>query len=728
MTAGTTGTSRTAAEGSASPVIRPGGPDRHSGGHVHLNRTLTRTLVVLTGIALAVPGVVTPRPATAYAAPADAPGLQTVALAQVSGAAAATASGTVAPRTTQPFSLIGATWTDPAAKPPGTIRVRTRSAVTGAWSAWRTLDADEPDAAEPGTEPDGRRGGTDPVWVGDSDGVAAQVITAPGRTGTLPDGMRLDLINPAAPEPAAAGGATGPGVTAAPRAATQAAPSARAASRARPLPPMVTRAGWGADESIVKGEPQYTSDVKVIFVHHTAGSNNYGCAQSAAIIRGIQRYHVHSKGWNDIGYNFLVDKCGTLFEGRGGGADQPVLGAHTLGFNSHSAAIAVIGDYTSIGAPASVRAMIARVAAWKLGTYGTTAAGTVTLVSSGSDRYAEGHAAVLNRISGHRDTGYTACPGTTLYGQLGSIRSLAAAAPAGLRLSRIGGAAKGSSAYYTRGTIAPHWTIGTSTTMLWRFDVLVDGRLATSTPAAHRTTTLRLTPGRHTITVRAVGLNGISRSFARVVVADTTAPEFTAGPVAALATGSLQSRVPVRLGWRAADAGELASQALIEPDGVRLSGTATRLATTMPAGHATTFTLRANDEAGNAGFGSVTRTASVAAESDAARTGSWRTLRSTAFLAGQAFHSTTRNSTLTWRFTGRAAALAVSRTGVSGRVKMYVDGSYVGVVDLRARGVQNRRSAWVTYWGSSGRHTVRVAVEGSAGRPGVVIDGLVILR
>ena len=77
------------------------------------------------------------------------------------------------------------------------------------------------------------------------------------------------------------------------------------------------------------------------------GLEQLHAAQSAAIVRGIEIYHVKGNGWNDIGYNFLVDKYGQVFEGRYGGVDRPVIGAHAEGFNTGSVGVAVIGDYDS---------------------------------------------------------------------------------------------------------------------------------------------------------------------------------------------------------------------------------------------------------------------------------------------------------------------------------------------------------------------------------------------
>ena len=110
-------------------------------------------------------------------------------------------------------------------------------------------------------------------------------------------------------------------------------------------PAIVPRSVWGADESIRRNAPQYGSPVRLAIVHHTAGPNDYSPSQAAAIMRGIQLYHVKSNGWNDIGYNFLVDRFGTVYEGRYGGIDRDVVGAHARGFNTGSVGVAVIGTF-----------------------------------------------------------------------------------------------------------------------------------------------------------------------------------------------------------------------------------------------------------------------------------------------------------------------------------------------------------------------------------------------
>ena len=105
------------------------------------------------------------------------------------------------------------------------------------------------------------------------------------------------------------------------------------------------RADWGGDRVIPRARPAYGS-VEVAFVHHTESANTYGPDDSAAIVLAIAKYHRDTKGWNDVGYNFLVDRFGRIYEGRAGGIDLPVIGAHTQGYNARSTGIAIIGSFT----------------------------------------------------------------------------------------------------------------------------------------------------------------------------------------------------------------------------------------------------------------------------------------------------------------------------------------------------------------------------------------------
>ncbi|MGE7389773.1 peptidoglycan recognition protein family protein [Streptomyces sp. NPDC004126] len=202
--------------------------------------------------------------------------------------------------------------------------------------------------------------------------------------------------------------------------------TAAAAPYIGPRPKIVTRRGWGADESLRETGFVYTSTVKAAFVHHTASGNNYACKDAPAVLRSLYRYHVVSSGWRDFGYNFAVDKCGTVYEGRAGGVAKPVLGAHTMGFNADSMGIAVIGTYTSTAPPAPAVDAVARLTAWKLGLFGADPRAKTTLKSGGGNRYPKGSNVKLNVISGHRDGFATECPGRLLYNQLPPTRTTSA--------------------------------------------------------------------------------------------------------------------------------------------------------------------------------------------------------------------------------------------------------------------------------------------------------------
>ncbi|AVH97197.1 N-acetylmuramoyl-L-alanine amidase [Streptomyces sp. WAC00288] len=201
---------------------------------------------------------------------------------------------------------------------------------------------------------------------------------------------------------------------------------AAAAPYIGPRPAIVTRKGWGADESIREKTFVYTNTIKAAFVHHSATGNNYTCAQAPSVLRSIYRYHVLSSGWRDFGYNFAIDKCGNIYEGRAGGVDKPVLGAHTLGFNTSTMGIAVLGTFSTTAPPAASVTAVARLTAWKLGLHGINPKGSVTLTSGGGNLYAKGTKVKFNAIAGHRDGFATDCPGSLLYGKLGTARTSAA--------------------------------------------------------------------------------------------------------------------------------------------------------------------------------------------------------------------------------------------------------------------------------------------------------------
>ncbi|TGN85814.1 N-acetylmuramoyl-L-alanine amidase [Streptomyces griseoluteus] len=207
------------------------------------------------------------------------------------------------------------------------------------------------------------------------------------------------------------------------------APSAALVAHRAPRPAILPRSAW-LDRATLRRQPppRYDDRVVAVFVHHTASPNDYDCADAPRIIRSLYSGQTGARHWDDIGYNFLVDRCGTIYEGRAGGADRAVTGAHTQGFNHRSTGIAALGTFTAgAGVPPAMTDAIAALAAWKLGLSGTDPRARVRLTStSGLSRYRTGTPATFPAVAGH-NTGYaTTCPGAALTATLPAIRAKAA--------------------------------------------------------------------------------------------------------------------------------------------------------------------------------------------------------------------------------------------------------------------------------------------------------------
>ena len=190
---------------------------------------------------------------------------------------------------------------------------------------------------------------------------------------------------------------------------------------------IISRAGWGADETLKRAPPHYAEATHMVFIHHTDTPNGYAAADVPAIIRSIDTYHVRSNGWNDIGYNFLVDAYGRIFEGRAGGVDRPVIGAQTMGFNTGSIGIAVIGNGALAPLTTATRDALTSLIAWRLDLAHVDPLGRATLVSGGNDRYPAGKSVAFRVVSGHRDALSTDCPGALIYADLDAIAAAAQA-------------------------------------------------------------------------------------------------------------------------------------------------------------------------------------------------------------------------------------------------------------------------------------------------------------
>src|SRR5215203_743473 len=291
------------------------------------------------------------------------------------------------------FEMVGLHW-----RGSGTVWFRTR-ALTGVWSRWQAARPEAEDLPDRGTAESASRPGWklgNPYWTDVSGAIDYRVHGNVSR-------LRAFFI----------------------QSAPDSTPLRVAARAGRPA--IIRRSQWGADESIVRAAPAYAERVRFAVVHHTAGTNSYTASQSAAVVRGIQRYHVLANGWNDIGYNFLVDKYGQVFEGRGGGIGKNVVGAHAEGFNTGSTGVSVLGTYSSSRISFAARSALVKLLAWRLDVAHVEATSSLKWVSGGNPEYPKGTVVSLKAIAGHRDTGPTTCPGSALYGQLPAIRAAVAA-------------------------------------------------------------------------------------------------------------------------------------------------------------------------------------------------------------------------------------------------------------------------------------------------------------
>ena len=343
-------------------------------------------------------------------------------------------------QTVSPFTLAGLTWVGPVSI--GTeFKVRVRE--SGVWSAWFKLEYGEyQGVGKDGTESTDTRVGSDPLLTGLADGVE---VIMENTSGVVPSQMKVTLVNSQVTKQdrnlgqqsirmaTADTGMQSQAVAA----LVGAAVSPQGALVARPR--IVTRAEWGADETWRDPVPRVGTTLLAGIVHHTASTNNYTVDQAPAQMRNLYAYFTKSLNYADMGYNFLVDKYGTIYEGRSGcavgavdcdSASVPVQGAHTAGLNINTFGVSAIGNYDVL-APENPGAMVESIAslmAWKLAPYGLDPNATASIMStdtSGSSKFSAGQTAITQVISAHRDVGKTVCPGRYLYPYMAEIRARA---------------------------------------------------------------------------------------------------------------------------------------------------------------------------------------------------------------------------------------------------------------------------------------------------------------
>ncbi|MGK2259194.1 peptidoglycan recognition protein family protein [Gordonia polyisoprenivorans] len=329
-----------------------------------------------------------------------------------------------------PFKIVGFTWNKPVwdEAEDATMMLRAKDPVRG-WGDWVELEpiqtSTDPSADHPG--------GTEPVWVGAAkeiqvaltDGQSA--IPAADSTGA---GL-ADLVVGSAGEVLKNLASTVlPELT-----ATLLSPDSLLSLGSSMLttlsggPQVISRAAWGADESIRCSQPTVSPTLSGAIVHHTAGSNDYTPQQSAEIVRGIYAYHARTLNWCDIGYNVLVDKYGQIFEGAFGGLDRNVEGTHTGGFNKNTVGVSMIGNLDEVAPSGQMLAAVGRFLKWRLNRAGLNPGATATLTSEyfSDSKFPPGTQTRLPVIAGHRDYNNTSCPGIQGYPALDQIRALAGA-------------------------------------------------------------------------------------------------------------------------------------------------------------------------------------------------------------------------------------------------------------------------------------------------------------
>ncbi len=329
--------------------------------------------------------------------------------ARIAELAVGEVSGETAPlRAPRRFSLVGVQWDRAGAGERPRVELRTRER-TGPWSRWGLASASghEPDGASPQAVAFGEA-----VWSGPADlvqlrsdrplrGVRVHFVSAD----LVPTAVVASAFPLAGPVLDAGGG----------------------------QPPIIAREAWAHHHAPPAVRPGYGT-VNLAFVHHTENLNGYGPAAVPAMLLAIFDFHRYVRGWNDIGYNFVIDAFGRIWEGRQGGIDEAVVGAQAGGYNKVSTGVAMLGSFVSVLPPRPALNALERLLAWKLSLHGVPNRGHVRVEVDPADAFytpfAPGARVSLPRIAGHRDGDSTDCPGGALYRALPSIRS---------RVSRLAG-------------------------------------------------------------------------------------------------------------------------------------------------------------------------------------------------------------------------------------------------------------------------------------------------
>ena len=335
------------------------------------------------------------------------PGIEVtrVAVSSATGAGDVAASSSTFVAVPEGATIAMATWAGESTAGIAITSWRGSSSEGGVFGALNPEDGPDPD--EPGS---GNRWSTAPIWL--ADGVEqVEVVHQHGDT----EDVRVDFLT------------IDDGVT-----PSDAPPAVGGAEATRP--PIRPREDWRAPGWVYGNEdcedgPLSSGFVNRATVHHTVTQNDYPPAAADDLILGIFYSHTQVNGWCDIGYNFIVDRYGTVWEGRTDSIELPIRAAHTFGLNRGSVGIAMLGTHhpgqtiPAASVPGGTPALIAAVISWKFEPYGIDPLGTVRVRAGSTDLFQEGEWATVPAIHGHRDVGATSCPGNIGYATLPSIRA-----------------------------------------------------------------------------------------------------------------------------------------------------------------------------------------------------------------------------------------------------------------------------------------------------------------
>lgn len=304
-------------------------------------------------------------------------------------------------------TIVGLSWDD---EPPtaGWVRASSDGSV---WGPWEPVTINAEHGPDPGSDEASRtRPSSEPIYLGEMTWVQFRVESED------PSSIRGELIE-------TAGRSLGMLERVA-RFFESIEWGAEPASGAPNQPDIVPREQWGGPSCNPDAHPpDYTDGVRMMFVHHTTTYNTYPEEDVEAIIYAMCTYHVDTRGWNDIGYNFVIDRFGTIYEARAGGIEEAVWGAHTGGFNYYSSGVALIGDYDLAGPSQEALDALDELIAWKLDLHHVDPSATISVESLGSSKFDAGVEVELPTIAGHLDASATSCPGDLCYPLLGDVRT-----------------------------------------------------------------------------------------------------------------------------------------------------------------------------------------------------------------------------------------------------------------------------------------------------------------